>query len=162
MTSLYALTKEYKEIEMDMQDSGMDAETIHDTLEGVVAPLEEKAVNVAKFIGNMDMEIVAIKDAAAQMGVRAKALQSKRDSMIAYLKRSMESADIDRISCPFFELAVVKNPAKLVVTGVVPKKFMKQKPAPPPENDTAAIKAACKAGNLKFAHLEHSTRLRIK
>lgn len=160
MTSLYELTNEYVQAESDMIACGMDEQTIQDTLDGIVAPIEEKAINVAKFIGNMDMEIAGVEEAVKSMQERAKAMKSKRSSMISYLKRGMEGAKIDRLSCPYFELAIVNNPSRVVITGDVPDELMVKKVTRTP--DKKAIKAACEKGNLEYAHVEHSTRLRIK
>jgi len=159
MSSLYEMTKEYKTAEIAM--AGMDEQTMLDTLEGLRAPIEEKSVNVAKFIRNQDSEIEAIDKAVKEMQARSKALKSKRDAMINYLKKNMEESSIDRLACPYFELAIVKNPAKLVVTGSVPDNYMIEVPASK-KVDNEAIKKACKDGALSFAHLETSTRLRIR
>jgi len=159
MSSLYEMTNEYKTAEIAM--AGMDEQTMLDTLEGLRAPIEEKSVNVAKFIRNQDSEIAAIDNAVKEMQARSKCLKSKRDAMINYLKKNMEESGIDRLACPYFELAIVKNPAKLVLTGSVPDNYMIEVPSTK-KVDNAAIKKACKDGTLSFAHLETSTRLRIK
>lgn len=160
MTSLYKLTNEYVQAESDMIACGMDEQTIKDTLDGIVAPIEEKAINVAKFIGNIDAEIAAIDDAVKDMQARSKAMKAKRVSMTDYLHRGMEAADIDRLSCPYFELAIVKNPARVVITGVVPEELMVKTVTRTP--DKKAIKLACELGDVGYAHIEHTTRLRIK
>ena len=158
MSSLYELTKEFKEAEIALLD--MDEQTVTDTLESLAMPIEEKAINVAKYIGNINAEADAIAEAIKLMQARLKAAKTKANNLTDYLHTNMLKCDIDRISCPYFELAVVKKPASVIIDGIVPSEFMVEKIVSSP--DKKAIKAAIESGGVSFAHLEAGTRLRIK
>ena len=160
MSTLYELTEKYKKAEAEIMACDMDEQTMLDTLESLTAPIEEKALNVAKFIRNMDADIDAIDNAIKQMQARSKSAKTKRDAVLKYLKDNMEAAGIDRLSCPYFELAIVKNPASVVITGDVPDEFKTVKEVV--SVNKTKIKAALKDGELPFAELSNTTRLRIK
>ena len=161
MTTLYELTQDFKKAQIELEELD-DAQCAIDTLEALKMPLEEKALNVAKVIRNMDGDIDAIKDAIKQMQARVKSLENKRDSVTRYLKDNMEAAGISKLSCPYFELAIVKNPAKVVILDdeAVPDEYKKVKEVV--TVDKTAIKQVLKDGELPFARLEQTTRLRIK
>lgn len=140
-------------------------EAVNDTLESLSGELEDKAINVAKFIRNMEATADAIKAAEAEMAKRRKALENRIAWLKGYLKSSMEATGITRIECPYFRLSIAKNPASLDLfdTSAVPDEYRRTEIVTTEHIDKAAIKAALANGQvIQGARLINGTRLVIK
>lgn len=163
--ALYELSQNYIQALDFLTDPEADfpIEAINDTLEGMSGALEDKAVNVAKFLRNMEATAEAIKAAEADMAKRRRALENRVKWLKDYLKGSMEYTGISKIECPFFKLAIQKNPDAVNVTDedAIPAQFKEQVISW--KIDKTAIKAAIKGGNpVPGAELINGTRLVIK
>jgi hypothetical protein len=140
-------------------------EAVNDTLEGLAGELEDKAINVAKFIRNLETTAVAIKKAEAEMAKRRKSLETRVQWLEDYLKSSMEATGIRTIECPYFKLSIAKNPPSLDLfdSQAVPDQYKHIETVTTELIDKAAIKAALSAGHtVQGARLVNGTRLVIK
>ena len=165
MTSLYLLTAEYKAVEAKLEAMDLDAQTIADTLESVSGDFEEKAINVAMFIRNLEASAAAIKQAESDMSDRRKAQEKKAQVMKEYLKDNMQACGKIKIESPYFALTIKKNPSAVVidVAGAIPSELYTYPVAPEPFPDKKAIADLLKAGEEVYGcHLENGTRLDIK
>lgn len=163
--SLYQLSGNYLEALDFLTDPEVDLpiESINDTLEALTGELEEKAINVTKFLRNMEAVADAIKEAEDSMAKRRKALENRVKWMKDYLKGSMEQTGISKIECPFFKLSIQKNPAAVNILDedAIPTQFKEQITSW--KIDKTAIKEAIKAGSaIPGAELVNGTRLAIK
>lgn len=163
--TLYSLSANYLQALDFLTDPEADlpAEAVNDTLEALVGELEDKAVNVAKFLRNMETMADAIKTAEADMAKRRKALESRVQWLKAYLKGNMEHAGITTIECPYFKLSVQSNPAAVNILNeaAIPGQFKEQVISW--KIDKTAIKKAIQAGQpVAGASLVNGTRLVIK
>jgi hypothetical protein len=163
--SLYALSENYMQALDFLTDPEMDlpVEAVNDTLEALGGELEDKAVNVAKFLRNMEAAADAIKAAEADMAKRRKALENRVQWLKSYIKGNMEACGISQIECPYFKLSIQKNPSAVNIfdENAVPAQFKKQVISW--KIDKTAIKDAIKAGSVvPGAELNNGTRLAIK
>jgi len=163
--SLYQLSSNYLQALDFLTDPEIDLpiESINDTLEGLTGELEDKAVNVTKFLRNMEAVADAIKEAEESMAKRRKALENRVKWMKDYLKNNMEYSGISKIECPFFKLSIQKNPAAVNIfdEAAIPEQFKEQVISW--KINKTAIKDAIKAGEaVKGAELTNGTRLVIK
>jgi hypothetical protein len=163
--NLYQLSAKYIEALDFLTDPEMDLpiEAINDTLEGLSGGLEEKAVNVAKFLRNLEATAEAIKEAEADMAKRRRAFESRVKWLKSYLKDSMENTGITKIECPFFKLSIQKNPVSVEVfdENLIPEQF--KEVVTTWKIDKNAIKEALKNGEtVAGAMLLNGTRLAIK
>jgi hypothetical protein len=163
--SLYQLSGNYLEALDFLTDPEADlpAEVINDTLEALGGELEDKVVNVAKFLRNMEAAAEAIKTAEADMAKRRKALESRVKWLKNYLKGNMEACGISKIECPYFKIAVQKNPAAVNILDedAIPEQFKEKVIIW--KIDKAAIKDTIKAGKeVSGAELINGTRLAIR
>lgn len=163
--SLYQLSNNYLEALDFLTDPEADlpAEAINDTLEALGGELEDKAVNVAKFLRNMEAAAEAIKAAEADMARRRKTLESRAKWLKDYLKGNMEACGISKIECPYFKIAIQKNPAavQIVDESAIPDHFKEQ--VVTWRINKTAIKEAIKAGKeVSGAALANGTRLAIR
>lgn len=163
--SLYQLSGNYLEALDFLTDPEADlpAEVINDTLEALGGELEDKAINVAKFLRNMETAAEAIKAAEADMARRRKTLESRVKWLKDYLKGNMEDCGISKIECPYFKIAIQKNPAAVNIMdeSAIPGQFKEQ--VITWKIDKTAIKDAIKAGGtVPGAELSSGTRLAIR
>lgn len=165
MTALYQLVADYKEAAERLSESGLDEQTITDTLEGLSGDIEQKAINLAKLIRNIEAETSAIRSAVDDMVKRANAEEAKAKRLRDYLKDCLQQAEIRKVSCPFFVVSLKATPAAVVIDDekLIRGDLMVWPPAPPPKPDKRAIAEVIKAGEeVAGAHLESGTRLEIK
>jgi hypothetical protein len=163
--SLYQLSGNYLEALDFLTDPEADlpAEVINDTLEALGGELEDKAINVAKFLRNMEAAAEAIKAAEADMARRRKTLESRVKWLKDYLKGNMEACGISKIECPYFKIAIQKNPTAINILdeNAIPDQFKEQ--VITWRIDKAAIKDAIKSGQtVPGAEQVNGTRLAIR
>jgi hypothetical protein len=165
--SLYQLSSHYLQALDFLTDPELNLpiEAVNDTLEGLAGELEDKAVNVAKFIRNMEATANAIKKAEVAMAKRRKSLETRVQWLEDYLKSSMEATGITKIECPYFKLSIAKNPAALDLFDdlAIPSEYKHIETVTTEYIDKAAIKTALANGQLiQGARLINGTRLVIK
>lgn len=164
-TSLYVLTSEFEAAAHRLSDLDLPDEVVADTLEGLQFPIEQKSVQVALFMRNLEATAEQIKQAEADMAKRRKAIEARAERIRQYLQVNMERAGIQKIECPHFKLSLRDNPASVVIDAPsqIPVEFMRQPEPPPAAPDKTAIKKAIEAGTeVPGCHLGRSRRLEIK
>ncbi len=142
-------------------DIPMDA--VMDTLEGIEGQMQDKAVNVAKFMQNLVASAKAIKEAEQQMARRRKAIENRATWFKEYLKNNMEAAGITKIESPWFNLAIQKNPEAVEIFDEtsLPDEFKSE--VVTVKIDRSAIKQALQDGvGVSGAMLTRGTRLAIR
>lgn len=166
--TLFEIAREYRHVTDVLMDAGCDPQTLTDTLEGEIWPLELKAQNVGFVIRNLQAVAANIKEAEEQMKARRQAIEKRAANLVEFLKTGMEIARVTKLETPHFALTVKKNPPAVEVWDEkqIPVEFMRVPPPPPPPEavpDKAAIKEALKAGkDVPGALLAQGTRLEIK
>lgn len=147
MTALFSLVAEYRAAAEKLADMDLDLQTFNDTLESLSGDLETKAQQVAYVAMNFGSTASAIRAHAAAQLERAESLDRRAKDVRDYLARCMTDAGIEKIEGPGVKLSFRKSSA-VQITGedMIPAEYMREKPAPPPTPDKAAIKAALSAG----------------
>ena len=94
--TLYDISKDYLQALDAFTDPDADIplDAAIDTLEGIEGQLQDKAVNVAKFMQNLDATAKAIREAEQQMAKRRKAIENRAQWLRDYLKLNMEAAQV--------------------------------------------------------------------
>jgi hypothetical protein len=165
LPALYILSAEYREAAEKLADLDLPEEAIPDTLESLAFPLEQKAINVAMFMRNLETTAEAIRAAEAEMANRRRAIENRVAGLRDYLHGNMQLCGISKIESPQLRLAIRNNPPAVVIDceAAIPAEFMRRPEPPPPTPDKKAIAAAIKAGGtVAGAHLQGSTRLEIR
>lgn len=165
MSSLYALTADFRAAAERLAELDVDEAVVADTLESLSGDIEAKAVNVAFVARNLEALSAAIKLAEADMAARRKSLDGRAAHLKRYLLDNMQACGITRIESPHFTLAI-KGTAGAVDAfepGLIPAQYMRTPEPPPPAPDKAAIAAAIKAGeDVPGCRLVKGCRLEIK
>ncbi len=162
--SLYEIAATYRADAARLADLDLPAEVVTDTLDAMSGELEVKAQNVVMYARNLQATAAAIKDAEEQMAKRRKAIENRAKHLIDYVQGCMETAEVQRIECPYFRLAIQAKPPSVDVyePGLIPGQYMTQPEPPAPAPDKRAIAEAIKSGEeVPGARLVHGTRLAI-
>ncbi len=157
--SLYEIAARYEQALIKLTDADLPEEVVQDTLEGIEGEIEEKAVNVAKFIGNLESQAKQIDEAVKAMKARQTSLKNRSARIKTYLHDNMEKSGITAISCPYFDIKIKKNPPSVIIEdeALIPSEFTDTKTVV--TINKTAIK---KAGGCPGATLQSSTRVEIK
>jgi hypothetical protein len=163
--SLYVIANEHRAMVERLMNSQEDPQAIADTIEAESHPLEVKAQNVAFAIRNLEATAAAIRQAEQEMAARRKKLENRAQQVRDYLQTCMEIADISRIECPHFALAIKNNPPSVEVfePDLVPAEYLKTPEPAAPVIDKNAIKEAIRANKkVPGVMLVQGARLEIK
>lgn len=163
--SLYTLTTELQAVAAKLAEDGLDDQTIRDTIDSISGPFEEKAKAVASVAKNFRALAEQIKQAESEMEKRRKSLEAQAARIDDYILRSMIGAGIEKIECPWFRLAVRKNPPSVEITDElqIPARYFRHYAPPPPSIDKQSILADLKQGAaVPGARLTNSHRLETK
>jgi len=163
--SLFAIAGEYRQQLDQLEQLGLDEATFNNTLESISGDIEEKSINVAMFVRNLEASADAIEMQVQAMNERAAAIRKKADHVRDYLRANMEHAKLQKIESPFFVLSIRKNPPSVIIDDEkqIPPSFLTTPEPPQPRLDKTKVKDALKAGQVvPGAHLEQKTRLEIR
>jgi Siphovirus Gp157 len=117
--NLYELKETYKRVQDLIEDGG---EGLSDTLESIVEAIEDKAVNYAKVIKNIDSQITSIKEEEQRLESRRKSLENNVKNLKSALEIAMLDSDMKKIKTPLFSFNIQKNSPSLdiVDTSAIP------------------------------------------
>lgn len=162
--ALFEIVGQLKEFDALTESEDIPAEVIRDTLEGLEGSFEAKAVNVAKFILELESRADAIAEVAKIQADRARRIQKRADAVRAYLLFNFQALDKKRLECADLVIRRQNNPAAVQVTDEkqVPVNYWFTPPPPPPQLDKKAIKKALEDGaEIPGVFLEQGEHLRI-
>jgi len=112
---LYEITEEYQRVFEELSENGIfDQETIDNTLSPITQSFEDKAKNVVAYIKNVEQEIVALQNHKENIDSRIKAYKKEFENLKNYLKNNMINMNINKISCPFFDIIVKDSNPSLI------------------------------------------------
>ena len=163
MSKLYELTGQLKELE-NMEGDEDFALAIRDTLEAIEGEFNDKALAVSRVALNFDSDIEALDVEIKRLQDRKKTIKNRHDQLIEYLRYNMESAEIQKVSCPLFTITLAKGRDVAIIDDEdkLPDDLMRVKTSVEP--DKVAILEALKNGKeVPGAHIEKSkSSIRIK
>ena len=163
LPALYTLAAEFRELELALAEIEDDPQAIADTLEGCRAPLEQKIVNVAMFTKNVEALAEQIKAAEKQMADRRKGLENKAARIREYVKGCMEYAQVLEVSCPFFKVAIRRNPPSVSIEDAeqLPVEYWDLPPMPVAVPNKKRIADALKDGKIVPGAALDASRTRL-
>ena len=142
MSKLYELTGDMKELEK----LDIDAETLNDTLDGIVCEFNDKAVAILSFAENMNSDIDALSNEIKRLQARKKVFENRKKRLREYLLHNMEKSGITKIECPQFTASLRKGVESVEIQDQksLPDDYVSVEVLEKP--DKAAIKRDLKAG----------------
>jgi len=146
--NLYQITARFQQLvdqeNFDVSDLA-ELDAIHETA-------EDKAIEYAKFIRNMQAESLAIDDAIDSMEDRQIALNKKIESHQQTLAKFMTDTHLDKITkCPYFVIRTKLNPEKIIIEdeNKVPSNYWYDYQSPAVKKiDKKALKQAIDEGRM--------------
>ena len=138
---LYEITEQYKQLHALAESDDIPPEVIRDTLESVEGEFKDKAINVAKFILNLEASAETIKKSAALQAARAKRMEARAEQLRQYMLFNFQATSTQKIPCEWFTLAVKNNPPAVAVDDInaVPDLFLSAPSGPPPLRDNQVL-----------------------
>lgn len=160
---LYELSADYLNALDALSDlDELPPEVITDTLEALAGVWEDKALNVARYIRNLEAEADAIEEAKKRMEIRAKTMTNRAARLKDYLKAELERTGL-KPKAPDVALSLRTNPPSVILEDEsrIPDDYRRT------ETVTRILKSeisnALKAGaRIPGARLEQSRRLVIQ
>ncbi len=159
---LYELSADYLQaLEALSEMDDLPPAAIADTLAGLAGAWEDKALNVARYVRNLEAEAAAIDEAKKRMEVRARVTNHNAARLRHYLLGELEKTGL-RPKAADVALRVQKNPPAVILDDEtqVPESFRRTQIVTTILK--AEIAAALKAGqDIAGAHLQQTQRLVI-
>jgi hypothetical protein len=164
MSTLSLIAAQYREQAAQLASLDIDEQTLADTLESLSGELEVRAQSVGHVVRALEADAAAVKQWAKDAQERAKAMESRADSLRDYLSRKLLECGIQKVSGPGIAISFRKSSAvQIDEPGLLPAEYWTQPEPPPPAPAKAAIADALKAGReVPGAHLETRTNIQIK
>lgn len=161
--NLYEIRTEYKALLEDICDpeTGEIDDTALTKLSELETTMQDKCIAVASYIENLDAERKAIEEAKKNMAAREQRVKKRIEQLKHYMQENMEASEIKKISCPYFDIALHKNPPAVEILNEeeIPLEYKKLEVT----IDKAKLRAAL-LGNIQVegAKLIQKNSLRIK
>lgn len=123
-------------------ESDIDESTFRDTLEGIGGEFQDKALNVAKYISQLEAMAESTGAVAKRQAERAKTMENKADRLRAYLLEQMQITGVIRAQDAEIAISLAKLPpsVKILDESEIPSTFIRTKTTYEP--DKKAIKEA--------------------
>jgi hypothetical protein len=114
---LYEIASEYQYILSNFYDpeTGEVDETSLAKMNDLKESLEKKCVAVACYIENVKAECQAISEAKKKMAEREAKVKKQLESLKEYLLYNMEKSELKKVTCPYFDISIRKNPPAVEV-----------------------------------------------
>jgi hypothetical protein len=161
--TLYELAADYRHaLDALTAREDLPAEAIADTLAGLQGALEDKALNVARYVRNLEAEAAAIDEARKRMEARAKSAANQAKRLKDYLRLELERTGLTP-KAPDLALALRKNPPSVRIDDEarLPADYLETVTTTRARKQ--ALLEALKAGEtIPGATLSQSTRLVIR
>jgi hypothetical protein len=110
--TLYEIANTYLEA-LDLvtdPDADIDEHTAVDTIDGLEGELDDKIINVAKYIRNLEATAENIKFAENSMRARRHRMESMAKWLKGYILDAMSSTGKKKVSSEWFDVSRRKNP----------------------------------------------------
>lgn len=115
------------EIAPALHDALSAEEFNEETISDLSLAFEEKAAGIIRFSQKLDGFVEMAKAEEKRIAERRRAAENRRDSILSYLKRCMEVADITKLTLGTATASLQANPPKVVVHDEesIPARFVK-------------------------------------
>lgn len=163
---LYKLTNQFLQA-ADLFDNSdeFDDDTVRDTLHSLQMDWEEKAINVASYIKNLEAQQESIDSVAQVLNLRSWKIYDKALKLKNYLKYSMEQVGVKRVSSDLFDISIKENPGRLEIydESKIDDRFITVQQLEIRKIDRELIKKSIKEGaEIEGARIIKEKRLSIK
>jgi Gp157 protein len=161
--TLYQITDRYQEALLLLSDPELPPEVVNDTLDAIEGEFENKALAVAAFIGNLELEASAVREVEERMKRRRHALDARAESLRGYLHFHMERLELKQLKSAELTVKIKRNPPRVVIDNEasLPDEY-KELELTLKVRKQLVQKALGEGRPVPGAHLEATTRLDIR
>lgn len=129
--NLYEISNEYQLV-FDQMHNEYDEEkrlALSSQLDSIKAPLENKAVNIAKYVHDLRGSQVMIDSEIERLQNMKRILLNREKDMMNYLSTNMQRCEIEKIESPFFKIQFKTCPCKVDVldADLIPDEYKRVK-----------------------------------
>lgn len=157
---LYELSENYRQVQ-DLIENGAD--NLNDTLQSLSDAIEEKAVNYAKIIKNIESQSLILKNEETRLQEKRKKLDNNVKKLKQSLEISMIHSNIKKINSPLFVFNIQKNVPSLKISddAEIPHFYFVEQT---PKLDKRALLEDVKAKKIELegVELRQTESLRIR
>lgn len=154
---LYEITEAYN----NLLDADLEQEQINQALNVIDDEFNVKVENTVKVIKNAEADIKALRDEEKRLASKRRTLENSVSWLKENIYKNMQATNKKKIETPLFNVAIQKNPKKLIVKSErnVPEEFIKVSKS----IDKAKLKEAIENGlEADYAELVQEEGLRIR
>jgi hypothetical protein len=142
MAHLYELSTIFAHVLAEIEDGDPEAAgTALAKIDALEGAFNDKAVQVAFVIRNMEAFGFSVQEEADRMAAKAKAVKDRVCVVKEYLRSNMERASVTKIECPQFKISLRNNPPKVNIINekAIPVEYIKTPEPPLPYPDKKKI-----------------------
>lgn len=160
---LYEIREQYERAFNELSSiDGLTQEMINDSLVHIAEKFEEKAVNVAAYIKNLEAQAKCMKEYEDNMSLRRKQKEVQAERLREYLRFNMQMRGVNKINSTELDITIKKTLPKLIIEEEkIPKEWYREEVVC--KLDKEAIRDAIQKGYLlEGAQLIENHALTIK
>ena len=163
MAKLYEITERYQNLELLLDNADENIkQVLLDGLNEIKEEFNEKALNLVKYIKNIDSDIDGFKAEEKRLSDRRKTLENQKESIKEYLYAEMNKIGQKKVDLGLFKLNIQNNPASVNILDekLIDKKYLIEQE---PKIDKKAILNDLKNNvDVKGCEIHKGESLRIK
>ena len=163
MAKLYEITERYQNLELLLDNADENIkQVLLDGLNEIKEEFNEKALNLVKYIKNIDSDIDGFKAEEKRLSERRKTLENQKESIKEYLYTEMNKIGQKKVDLGLFKLNIQNNPAGVNILDekLIDKKYLIEQE---PKIDKKAILNDLKNNvDVKGCEIHLGESLRIK
>lgn len=171
--TLYELDYNLRQLDsvMDQAQDEESLQILEDTKETLLQEVEEKAVTILTYIGDCQARAKHLKEEAARITKKAKALESRADWLKNLIKTHLQQTNQEKATYGTYDVSLAKTPVRVVIHQGEEQWLPDELCVITRTPDKMAIKAHMEDGKLttivdgktiELAHLESDQTIRIK
>ena len=163
MAKLYEITERYQNLELLLDNADENImQVLLDGLNEIKEEFNEKALNLVKYIKNIESDIEGFKSEEKRLSERRKTLENQKESIKEYLYTEMNKINQKKVDLGLFKLNIQNNPASVNILDekLIDKKYLIEQE---PKIDKKAILNDLKNNvDVKGCEIHQGESLRIK
>lgn len=162
MANLYEITERYNNLLDLLDNEEITQDILNNALNEVQDEFNEKALNIVKFIKNLESDVNGLDAEEKRLKAKKMAYKNKIEGLKKYLESGMIFSGLKKIDLGVFNISIAKNPPSLNILDekLIPKEYLIEQA---PKIDNTSIKNAIKEGKeIAGCELVQKESLRIK
>lgn len=162
MANLYEITERYNNLLELLDNEEITEDVLNSALNDVQDEFNEKALNIVKFIKNLESDVNGLDAEEKRLKAKKMAYKNKIDGLKKYLENGLIASGFKKLNLGVFNISIAKNPASVNILDekLIDKKYLIEQE---PKIDKKAILNDLKNNiDVKGCEIHQGESLRIK